>query len=167
MDLALTDGVVEIVGALDLDRTDTGISPRRLPAWTRPQIPDLFMEFMVTLGTGVRIAFRTDAPWIELDVMPTGFEVTGSPAPVVAYDLVVDGTRVDRRAVDFGTRLVMDLATLDLSVRTSPAGTVRFDGLSDGMKTVEIWLPQSAASELRALRVPDGARIEPIGHTQR
>jgi len=111
MDLALTDGVVEIVGALDLDRTDTGISPRRLPAWTRPQIPDLFMEFMVTLGTGVRIAFRTDASWIELDVMPTGFEVIGSPPPVVAYDLVVDGTRVDRRPVDFGTRLVLDLAT--------------------------------------------------------
>ena len=167
MDLALTDGVVEIVGALDLDRTDTGISPRRLPAWTRPQIPDLFMEFMVTLGTGVRIAFRTDASWIELDVMPTGFEVIGSPPPVVAYDLVVDGTRVDRRPVDFGTRLVLDLATLDVSVRAAPAGTVRFDDLGDAMKSVELWLPQSAASELRALRVPDGARVEAPVHTQR
>jgi len=167
MDLALTDGVVEIVGALDLDRTDTGISPRRLPAWTRAQIPDLFMEFMVTLGTGVRIAFRTDASWIELDVMPTGFEVIGSPPPVVAYDLVVDGTRVDRRPVDFGTRLVLDLATLDVSVRAAPAGTVRFDDLGDAMKSVELWLPQSAASELRALRVPDGARVEAPVHTQR
>ena len=54
MDVALTYGALEIVGALDLDRTDTGISPRRLPAWTRPQVPDLFMEFMVTLGSGVR-----------------------------------------------------------------------------------------------------------------
>src|SRR6478672_9588377 len=167
MDLALTDGVVEIVGALDLDRTDTGISPRRLPAWTRPQIPDLFMEFMVTLGTGVRIAFRTDASWIELDVMPTGFEVIGSPPPVVAYDLVVDGTRVDRRPVDFGTRLVLDLATLDVSVRAAPAGTVRFDDLGDAMKSVELWLPQSAASELRALRVPDGARVDAPVQAQR
>ncbi len=167
MDVALTDGAVEIVGALDLDRTDTGISPRRLPAWTRPQIPDLFMEFMVTLGSGVRIAFRTDAPWIELDVMPTGFEVIGSTPPVVAYDLVVDGTRVDRRPVDFGTRLVLDLATLDVSVRAAPAGTVRFDELGDAMKSVELWLPQSAASELRALRVPDGARVEAPEHRQR
>jgi hypothetical protein len=167
MDVALTDGVVEIIGSLDLDRTDTGISPRRLPAWTRPQIPDLFMEFMVTLGSGVRIAFRTDAPWIELDVMPTGFEVIGSPPPVVAYDLVVDGTRVDRRAVDFGTRLVLDLATLAVSVRAAPAGTVRFDDLGDAMKSVELWLPQSAASELRALRVPDGARVEAPTHGQR
>lgn len=167
MELALTGGAVEIVGALDLDRTETGISPRRLPAWTRPQVPDLFMEFMVTLGTGVRIAFRTDAPWIELDVMPSGFEVIGTTPPIVAYDLVVDGTRVDRRPVDFGTRLVLDLATLDVSVRTSPAGTVRFDGLGDAVKSVELWLPQSAASELRALRVPDGARVEAPEHRRR
>jgi len=125
------------------------------------------MEFMVTLGTGVRIAFRTDAPWIELDVMPTGFEVIGSPPPVVAYDLVVDGTRVDRRPVDFGTRLVLDLATLDVSVRAAPAGTVRFDDLGDAMKSVELWLPQSAASELRALRVPDGAHVEAPVHARR
>ena len=92
MDVALTGGPVEIVNALDLDRTPTGIAPRRLPAWTRPQIPDLFMEFMVTLGSGVRVALRTDAPWIELDVVPTGFEVRTMPAPTIAYDLVVDGT---------------------------------------------------------------------------
>jgi len=35
------------------------------------------------------------------------------------------------------------------------------------MKSVELWLPQSAASELRALRTPDGARVEAPVHTQR
>ena len=47
------------------------------------------------------------------------------------------------------------------------AGTVRFDELGDAMKSVELWLPQSAASELRALRVPDGARVEAPQHAQR
>jgi len=167
MDVALTGGPVEIIGALDFDTTDTGRTPRRLPAWTRPQIPDLFMEFMVTLASGVRIALRTDSPWIELDVMPTGFEVTRMPPPVVAYDLVVDGARVDRRVVDFGTRLVVDLATFDLSVRAGDVGTVRFDELGDGTKSVEIWLSQAAASELRALRIADGARVEAPEQTQR
>jgi hypothetical protein len=125
------------------------------------------MEFMVTLASGVRIALRTDSPWIELDVMPTGFEVMRMPAPVVAYDLVVDGTRVDRRVVDFGTRLVLDFATFDVSVRTGDVGTVRFDGLEPGMRSVEIWLSQAATSELRALRVADGARVEAPRHTQR
>ena len=49
----------------------------------------------------------------------------------------------------------------------APAGTVRFDELGDAMKSVELWLPQSAASELRALRVPDGARVEAPEHRQR
>jgi hypothetical protein len=167
MELPLNDGPVEIVGALDFDRSDHGISPRRLPAWTRPQIPDLFMEFMVTLGSGVRIALRTDSPWIELDVLPTGFEVTNMPAPVVAYDLVVDGTRVAREAVDFGTRFVLDLVTFGVSVRAGDVGTVRFDGLTPEMHDVELWLSQAAASELRAFRVADGARVEAPDHRQR
>ena len=167
MDVALEGGPVEIAGALDLDRTATGIAPRRLPAWTRPQIPDLFMEFMVTLGSGVRIAFRTDAPWIELDVHPTGFEVTNMPAPTIAYDLVVDGTRVARQVADFGTMLVVDLASFDVSVRTGEVGTIRFDELADEMKDVELWVSQAAASELRALRVADGARVEAPLHTRR
>jgi hypothetical protein len=167
MDVALTGGPVEIVNALDLDRTDTGIAPRRLPAWTRPQIPDLFMEFMVTLGSGVRVALRTDAPWIELDLVPTGFEITTMPAPTIAYDLVVDGARVARQLADFGPRLVLDLARFDVSVRPGDVGTLRFDGLGDEMKGVEIWLSQAATSELRALRVADGARVEAPRHTRR
>jgi hypothetical protein len=167
MDVALTDGPVEIVNALDIDRTDAGITPRRLPAWTRPQIPDLFMEFMVTLGSGVRLALRTDAPWIELDVVPTGFEITNMPKPTVAYDLVVDGTRVARHVADFGPRLVLDLKRFDVSVRKGGVGTVRFDGLAEEMKDVELWLSQAAMSELRALRVADGARVEAPRHPRR
>jgi hypothetical protein len=167
MDVALEGGPAEIIGALDLDRTDHGLAPRRLPAWTRPQIPDLFMDFMVSLASGVRIALRTDAPWIELDVLATGFEVVRMPAPTIAYDLVVDGTRIDRRVVDFATRLVLDLATFDVSVHAGDVGTVRFDGLGREMKSVELWLSQAASSELRALRVPDGARVDPPQHTQR
>src|SRR3954466_15046894 len=110
MDVALTGGPVEIIGALDFDTTPNGIAPRRLPAWTRPQIPDLFMEFMVTLGSGVRVGVRTHAPGVGLRAHPTGFEVTNMPAPTIAYDLVVDGTRAAREVVDFGTRLVLDLA---------------------------------------------------------
>ncbi len=173
MELSLTDGPVEIIGALDRERTESGMAPRRLPAWTRPQIPDLFMDFMVTLGSGVRIAFRTDSPWIELDAMPTGFAVVGSPPPTIAYDLLVDGRRVERVTGDFGTRLIADLATFDLIVERGDPAFLRFDidtdsaRESDGVRAVEIWLPQAAASELRALRVADGARVLAPEHTKR
>lgn len=167
MELSLTEGPVEIVGALDFDRTETGIAPRRLPAWTRPQVPDLFMDFMVTLTSGVRIELRTDSPWIELDAMPTGFAIVGSPALPVTFDLVVDGTRVARQQGAFGTRLVIDLMTQDLQVEPGEPVALRFEDLGTDMKNVELWLPQGAATELRGLRVADGATIEPPTHTRR
>ena len=167
MELSLEGGPVEVVGALDFDRTETGIAPRRLPAWTRPQVPDLFMDFMVALTSGVRIAVRTDSPWIELDAMPTGFSIVGMPARPVAFDLVVDGARVARQQGDFGTRLVIDLMTDDLQIEPGEPVTVRFDDLGTDMKNVELWLPQGASTELRSLRVADDSRVEPPTHTRR
>ena len=52
-------------------------------------------------------------------------------------------------------------------MRAGDVGTLRFDGLGDGMKDVEIWLSQAAQSELRALRLGDGARVEAPRHTKR
>ena len=167
MELLFEGGTVEVVGALDFDWSDAGITPRRLPAWTRPQIPDLFMDFMVTLGSGVRVILRTDSPWIELDAATTGFNVVGSPVRPVNFDLVVDGTRVARTEDLTGTRLIVDPVTADLKVQQGEPVTVRFDDLGDAMKTVEIWLPQNAATQLRALRVADGSAVEPAPRTKR
>ncbi len=167
MELSLEGGAVEILGALDVDRTETGISPRRLPAWTRPQIPDLFMEFMVTLTSGVRLAFRTDSPWIELDAMPTGFAFAGMVPHPISFDLVVDGQRVARQQGDFGTRLVIDLVTQDVQVEPGDPAALRFEDLGSEMKSVELWLPQNAATELRSLRVADGSVVEPPQRTRR
>ena len=44
--------------------------------------------------------------------------------------------------------------------RPGPVGTVRFDGLPDTMKDVEIWLPWNEATELVALRTD--APVEPV-----
>src|SRR5262249_40410558 len=46
--VALDAGPIRLTGALDVDRRPTGIVPRRLPHWTRPQVP-LFMEIVVTM----------------------------------------------------------------------------------------------------------------------
>ena len=49
LEVPLEGGPVEIVGALELRRSPTGLSPRRLPAWTAPQIPDAFMDMIVQM----------------------------------------------------------------------------------------------------------------------
>ena len=76
-EVSLEGGALEIRGALDLDRTATGISLRRLPAWTRAQLSDPFMEAMVTMASGMRVRFRTNSARVELDLATTQITFEG------------------------------------------------------------------------------------------
>jgi hypothetical protein len=135
---------VEVIGALDLEATATGLVPRRLPAWTRAQIPDdLMMEFVVQAPSGVRLRLRSDTTTLELDVMLTMLHWSAGPFEGAAFDLVVDGELVEQARIDAG-----------------PPTTVRFGDLPAGSKVIELWLPQGATLELRGLRVDDGATVE-------
>ena len=159
-DIALENGPVRFTGALDVDRRPTGIVPRRLPNWTRPQVP-LFMEIMVTMPSGIRLEFATTARTIELDVLPTRIEISKPPAAAV-FDLVIDGNDVRSVATECGDRLKIDLADRGKATRIrADAGTVVFADLPAGLKQCEIWLPSNAILELRALRIDDDAKIEP------
>ena len=57
---------ISVTGALELDRGPNGIGVRRLPGWTRPQIPDPFMDAMVSSCSGVRLEFESDTEVVEL-----------------------------------------------------------------------------------------------------
>ena len=165
--IALENGPVHICGALDVDRRPTGIVPRRLPNWTRPQVP-LFMEIMVTMPSGVRLEFATTARHIELDVLPTRIEISKPPAPAV-FDLVIDGSDVRSVATECGDRLKINLADRGKAMRVrGDAGTVAFTDLPSGVKQCELWLPANAILEVRGLRVDDAARVEaPAAHARR
>ena len=161
--VALDGGPIAIVGALELRRSATGLSPRRLPAWTAPQIPDAFMDMMVQMTSGVRIAFRSDARCIEVDALPTAIRLEGELRAPTVFDLVVDGHPHASQATDGGHTIVVDMSRVPFGARLEPGSpcTIRFDALPAGMKDVEIWLPQAAAVELRALRIDAGAAITP------
>ena len=156
----LEGGPVAIVGALDFDRSPTGISPRRLPDWTRPQIPDVFMNSMVAMASGVRLAFTTDADSIELDVMATTFRYSTMPARAPMCQLVVDGTPTADAVVESANYFVLDpLDPNNIGFEPGSPFTVRFEGLGAASKSCEIWLPQTASIELQALRVDGGADV--------
>lgn len=156
-------GSVEVVGALELRRSPTGYSPRRLPAWTAPQIPDAFMDLIVQMTSGVRLAFRTTAHCIELDAMVTAIRLEGELRAPTVFDLVVDGAPHRSQATDSGNTIVVDLSSIPPGARVEPGApcTLRFDALPSGSKDVALWLPQAAAVELRALRIDAGAEIAP------
>ena len=78
------------------------------------------------------------------------------PAP----QLVVDGKLTAQATADGGDVITIDLITGSTESRRGASRTLRFDGLSDVPKTVELWLPHNETTELVALRTD--APIEPV-----
>ncbi|WP_158880416.1 SGNH/GDSL hydrolase family protein [Amycolatopsis anabasis] len=140
-------------GALDLERTAHGVLPHRLPAWARKQFRDEYLTAVEAQPSGVRLAFRTRATAVELDVLPTRTAYRGLPAPPDGvYELLVDGHPAGTASVPGGTVHTIDLATQSAVTQPGQPGTARFPELPAAVKDVEIWLPHTEIAELIALR---------------
>ncbi|MFH8377798.1 GDSL-type esterase/lipase family protein [Streptomyces cyaneofuscatus] len=140
-------------GALDLERTGRGVLPHRLPAHAREQIPDGQLAMAESQPSGVRLAFRSRATAVELDVVATKRVYPGAPPrPYGVYELLVDGHLAGRASAPDGDTLTIDLASGTAHSRPGPVETLRFTGLPDDEKHIEIWLPHDETTELVALR---------------
>lgn len=115
------------------------------------------------MPSGVRLVFRTDAREMEFEVLTsTGqLDTDPHPRPTGMLELLVDGAHAGRRQAPVGH--VVRMAGPGAAQRLVPGkpGTVRFSGLSAGMKNVELWLPQQTPTELVALRA-DGEVLAPL-----
>ncbi|WP_228994419.1 GDSL-type esterase/lipase family protein [Streptomyces sp. DH8] len=147
----ITPGILR--GALDLEQTGRGVLPHRLPARARRQIPDGQLAMAESQPSGVRLAFRTRATALELDVVATKRVYVGAPPrPDGVYELLVDGRLTARAGVPDGDTLTIDMAAGTTRVRPGPTETLRFTGLPGDEKDVEIWLPHDETTCLVALR---------------
>ncbi|MET7326196.1 GDSL-type esterase/lipase family protein [Streptomyces sp. NPDC005549] len=147
-------------GALDLERTERGLLPHRLPARARAQNNDGQLAMAESQPSGVRLALRTRATVLELDTLPTKRVYVGvPPRPDGVYDLLVDGRPAGRGSVTGGNTLTIDMTTGTAGVEPGPVGTLRFADLPEGSKDIEIWLPHNETTELVALRTD--APVEP------
>ncbi|MEU0165433.1 SGNH/GDSL hydrolase family protein [Streptomyces iakyrus] len=148
-------------GALDVERTEHGLLPHRLPARARAQNTDAQLAMAEAQPSGVRLVFRTAATAVELDTLRTKRDYTGfPPRPDGLYDLLVDGVPAGQASGTGGNVLTVDLATWAGEVTSGPVGTVRFTGLPARDKDVEIWLPHNETTELVALRTD--APVAPV-----
>jgi hypothetical protein len=157
----LTEGPVEIRGALEIVTTEAGVLPRRLPEWTVAQ-SDASMERQATAGSGVRLAFRTAATTVELDVLTTvPMMAAAEPRPDDAgvFGITVDGVIGDPRRAPVGKAILMDATMTVVGFEPGQPSAVRFSALPAGVKDVEIWLPQWVKTELVAFRAD--ADVEP------
>lgn len=148
-------------GAFELERTEHGLLPHRLPARARAQSTDERLSMMESQPSGVRLVLRTRATAIELDTLPTKLVYAGAPPrPDGVYDLLVDGRLIVQGSATGGNTRTIDMRTGAAEDRPGPPGTLRFTGLAEGCKNVEIWLPHNEITELVALRT--NAVVEPV-----
>ncbi|NUQ95544.1 MAG: lipase [Streptomyces sp.] len=147
-------------GALDIEHTEHGVLPHRLPARARAQCTDPQLAAAESQPSGVRLAFRTRATAVELDALATKRDYVGAPPrPDGVYDLLVDGRPAGRGSIAGGNTVTIDMVAGTAELRPGSVGTLRFPDLPDGEKDVEIWLPHNETTELVALR--SDAPVEP------
>jgi len=147
-------------GAAELEATARGVRPHRLPAWVRTRFPD--PQLMMTEGqpSGVRLVFSTSARTISLVTHPTRVAYRGADRPRGNVDLVVDGEVVASRTLDGGDVVLADLQTGGTEFVPGASHSATFDGLREGDKLVEIWLPHNESVELVELRTD--APVAPV-----
>ncbi|WP_420000089.1 GDSL-type esterase/lipase family protein [Streptomyces boninensis] len=142
-----------LLGALDLEHTERGALPHRLPAFARRQIPDGQLAMAESQPSGVRMVIRSAATAVELDVVATKRVYAGAPLRADGvYELLVDGQLAGRESVTDGDVLTIDMVAGTAETRPGPVETLRFSGLPGHDKDIEIWLPHDETALLAGLR---------------
>ncbi|GAA1994584.1 GDSL-type esterase/lipase family protein [Microbacterium pumilum] len=146
-------GGVAIRGAVEIERTARRLTPHRLPAWARLQIPDAFMVQTSAESAGIRLAFRTAATTLELDVAARRMAPDAASAlPASIWELTSEGRVVAEAAAVAGSRYLFTFEDPSGRVIEGPPSTVRFTSLPAVETEYELWLPFTDAVELLALR---------------
>jgi len=161
MQYAIKDLIGEkiiVQGALDYDNRGEGISPRRLPAWTRSQIPQL-MDVMVRMPSGVRLRFNTDSTSIGITFHATNLVTPPRPRRPIPLTLEVNGERYAKFSTEGNQIILNSDDRTDFKLERGPPDTVLFNDLTAGEKTCELWLPHNAFIELRTLTIDDRSTI--------
>jgi hypothetical protein len=154
----LIPDTVRAYGALDFDERPEGISPRRLPDWTRDQVPEM-TETMLRMPSGVRLQFVTDATRIGISFLATNRVMPPRERRPVTFDLEIGGT-LHSASSTIGPTIVLNPATPgEFELIPGEPDTLFFVDLPAGEKSCELWLPHNAFVELRALVLEDGASI--------
>ncbi|MCB1281840.1 MAG: lipase [Salinibacterium sp.] len=159
-------GEFAVEGADHVEEVDSGVLFHRLPEAALSRIPMEFFRVVEAQPTGVRFRMETRATAIEL-VVSTTVAVFFTDEPVEwfgQFDLLVDGELHSQVPVRTGAVRTMNVLTNDSTVNSADPVSVRFDGLPDRDKIVEIWLPHGVEVAVRSLEA--NAPISPSRDTR-
>ena len=125
-------------GAVSLQKTEDWVMPWRTPHPMHVLFPEPLLE-RSAMPAGVRISFRSNTTQVSGNIVAH----FSQPGESRLLDLCCEGEIV---------------ASLDLTQKDD----FDFDGLSDGEKLIELWLPQFGSFQLRSLEIDDGATLQPF-----
>lgn len=146
----LTDELIR--GAVELESSERGVRPHRLPRPIRERYADPQLTLMEAQPSGVRVAVRTTSADITLEVHATRVSYRGATRARGAIDVVVDGVLHHSHVLTGGDAIEMDPRTGSRTFKPGASELVTITNLSAGQKTVEIWLPHNEQIDLIALR---------------
>lgn len=146
LSLELIDGISE------LEITDRGLTPHRLPSWARRQFPDPQLLAMERQPSGARLSFTTTASIIELITHPHRVTYRGADRPRGCIDVVIDGVLHTRDELTGGDRTEIDLQTGRSSSHEGPDHVTVVARLGTREKHVEMWLPHNESMDIITLR---------------
>ncbi|MCZ6709827.1 MAG: GDSL-type esterase/lipase family protein [Gammaproteobacteria bacterium] len=150
---------MRLYGAADIDVRGEGISPRRLPDWTRLQLPEL-MDVMVRMPSGVRLRFATDTKRLGLEFLATNMVTPPNERRPIPFNLEL-ADELFSASSSLGNQIILNPQVPgEFKLQRGQADTVWFDELPVGKKICEIWLPHNAFVELRTLVIDDDAIVE-------
>lgn len=154
---SLLEGPLEAFGAMDFDERGEGLSPRRLPPWTRLQTPPL-MDVVVRMPSGVRLRFGTDSSRIGVEFHATNLVTPPNPRRPVSFNLETPSALLTASS-DAGNTIVLNPRVPgDVRLERGAPDTVWFDlPTNTAVVGCELWLPHNAFVELRALHLDEAA----------
>lgn len=130
-----------IQGAVSLEKTEAGVKPWRIRHEERDLFPPHAINGKAEEAAGVRLCFMSDTTKVTVGVAPSEAERP--------FDCVVDGEL---------------MAT---AIASPDQREVAFEGLPEGKKRIEIYLPQVHPVTLTHLAIDEKAAVEPANEEGR
>ena len=125
-------------GAISLERADQWVMPWRIPHEDLALYPPDALRQRASMPAGVRIAFHSDTSMVEGQVECQAED----QADVTQIDLYCNGIQYGSQPLSGRDRFIIE-------------------GLAEGDKLIELWLPQFGQFHLRSLALSDGATVVP------
>lgn len=144
-------------GAAELVADERGVVPYRLPSWVADRGADAHLLMTATQPAGVRVAMRTTATVLGVEVIAVQRQRTDGPAgPVGVHQVVVDGRVVHSHRTTHGDVLRSSWRSGPTAVEGGTAMTWQVPlgpGRPRGVeREVELWLPHNETTRLVSVR---------------